>query len=726
VADSWNLPEPKVYPPRTFRRRRKCGQMRSSDCRGLWARFILPLLHRDIGILRTPSTSVPALSPTHATISPMRPLLICLSLLLTPAAQARVLQLRVLHRETLQSGKSFGLAGPYELLTGKVEFALDPGATRNANIVDLKLATRNSAGLVPFTADFQLIKPVDPRRANGRILYEVGNRGGKSLLRVFQKAKPGPTEVGDGALMTQGFSLLWMGWQWDVPEGMMRMDIPVATDHGAPISGLVRGNFVLNTRSATASLADRNHKAYAAVDSSSAADIMTVRDLPLDPPQTIPRAKWHFVNETTVSLEGGFEPGRIYDVVYRARDPRVVGCGMAGTRDLIAFLKSNSPANPLPGTRFAYGWGISQSGRFIRHFLYDGFNESEDGTMVFDGMIDEVGGAGRGSFNHRFGQASRDAEQHLNIFYPVDMFPFTDAPETDPETGESGSLLATAEARHVAPKIFHILSNSEYFNRAGSLIHTDPAGTRDIEPPPNSRIYFISSGPHYSGTIPPVFSRNDDLLGQAPLNPLDRSPIVRALFQAMDRWVVDGELPPPSRFPHISDGTLTAPAAAGWPTIPGLPLPPPILLTYRLDFGPDWSRGIVSFEPPHVGKPFTGLIPAVDADGNSRAGIRLPDVEVPLATYAGWNYRAPSIGLPGQLAGEAGSFYPFPKTRAEREAKSDSRLSIAERYQSRDHYLGKFMQAAGQLVKERLLLPSDVPPAIDRAILFYDWFTAVP
>jgi hypothetical protein len=641
--------------------------------------------------------------------------------------EARVVRLRIDHRETVLDGKQFGLAGAYEKLSGKVEFVLDPAAPRNAGIVDLKLAPRNASGGVEFTADFYLLKPVDVARSNGRILYEVGNRGTKAMLRTFQKARPSPDptsaeEIGDGALMAQGYALLWMGWQWDVPEGLMRMDIPIATDHGAPIIGLVRGNFVLNARSATASLADRGHQAYPAVDNASAADSMTVRDLPLDKPQLIPRGKWRFVNETTVALEGGFEPGRIYDVVYRARDPRVVGCGLAGTRDLIAFLKSSSPANPLRGARLAYGWGVSQSGRFLRHFLYEGFNEDEEGNRVFDGIIDEVGGAGRGSFNHRFGQASRDAEQHLNIFYPVDMFPFTDGTETDPENGENGSLLARAEARHVAPKIFHILSNSEYFNRAGSLIHTDPTGTRDIEPPPGTRIYFIASGPHYSGPFPPAHARGDDLVGLAPLNPLNRSPVVRALFQALDRWVADGVLPPSSRYPHIADGTLTSPRAAGWPVIPGIPLPPPMLITYRLDFGPEWGRGIVAYEPPRVGKPFTGLIPAVDSDGNSRAGIRLPDVQVPLATYAGWNYRDRSIGAPDQLAGEAGSFYPFARTRSERQTSGDSRLSMEERYSSREQYLGKFAIAARQLMADGFLLAQDLSEAIDQALVHYDWF----
>ena len=302
------------------------------------------------------------------------------------------------------------------------------------------------------------------------------------LLRVFQK---GTTRVdpvtaedfGDGALMRQGYALLWMGWQWDVPEGQMRMDMPVASDHGTPITGLVRGNFIPNSPSQTGPLTDRGHRAYPVVDRDDPQSFMIVRDRPLDQPVRIARNKWRFVDDATVALDGGFEMGRIYDVVYRAQDPRVLGCGLAGTRDLISFLKyAKGEDNPLRGLRVAYGWGVSQSGRFLRHFLYEGFNQDEQGRQAFDGVIDEVGGAGRGSFNHRFGQASRDAEEFFNIHYPADMFPFTDGPETDPETGNVDAVLAKAEAAHVTPKIFHILSNSEYFNRAGSLIHTDPAG----------------------------------------------------------------------------------------------------------------------------------------------------------------------------------------------------------------------------------------------------------
>ncbi len=667
-----------------------------------------------------PSTLRPMLRPLSLRLFLSGPAL--LIAFLPNFAVARVVQLRVERREPVLNGKSFGLAGPYEKLVGRVEFALDPLSAPNVGIVDLGLAPRNRHGEVEFTADFYMLKPVDPSRGNGRLFYEVCNRGGKDILRTFQKARNSPDpkvsdEFGNGDLMVQGYSLLWMGWQWDVPEGRMRVDVPIASDKGKPITGLVRGNFVLDKRSATAPLADRGHLAYPVENAASPDHVMTVRDRPLDPPQRVPREKWRFFDDSSVTLDGGFEPGRIYDVIYLSRGPRVIGCGIAGTRDLISFLKyTKAEVNPLRGVRFAYGWGASQSGRFLRHFLYQGFNEDEQGRQVFDGMIDEVGGAGRGSFNHRFAQASRDAEQFLNIFYPVDMFPFTDGPETDPETGQTDAVLGRAEARHVTPKIFHVLSNSEYFNRAGSLIHTDPAGQRDIEPPANARIYLIASGPHYNGPFPPV--PVDGMA--APHNPLKRSPILRALLQALDGWVAEGTPPPPSRYPHISDGTLTAPEAAGWPKIPGVHFPPPMLITYRLNFGPDWGRGIVGFEPPNVGKPFVGLAPAVDKDGNNRAGIRLPAVQVPIATYAGWNYRAPSAGAPDQFSGEAGSFYPFARTRSER-APSDSRLSIEERYTGREQYLGKIMVAARQLVADRFLLTEDLPEAIDEALTQYDW-----
>src|SRR5882672_810690 len=650
-----------------------------------------------------------------------------------PLADARVVRLRIERREAVLNGRPFGAAGPYEKLVGKVDFGLDPTLPRNAGIVDLNLAPRNARGEVEASADFYMLKPVDSRRGNGRLFYEVGNRGGKGMLSTFQKAagSADPTsdvEFGDGALMRQGFTLLWMGWQWDVPEraGTMRMEMPIATENGRRITGIVRGNFILNAPAQTAPLADRNHKAYPVLDPGSAENVMTVRDDPTAKGQVIPRSRWHFVDTGVVGLDGGFEAGRIYDVVYRTADPRVLGFGLSGTRDLVSFMKHDTSAdNPMPGLRYALGWGVSQSGRFLRHFVYQGFNEDEQGRRVFDGVFDQVGGAGRGSFNHRFGQASRDALQYFNILFPVDLFPFADGPGTDPETGVVDSLLGRAEKTGTAPKIFHLLTNSEYFNRAGSLVHTDPTGTKDADLPANTRVYMIASAPHGPGPFPPVSNVGGGMVGRAGLNPLNYAPAVRALFRALDRWVVDDVTPPPSAYPRIADGTLTPPARAGWPAVPGFPLPQQPLRAFHLNFGADWAKGIVSVEPPEVGKPFVVSVPAVDADGNVRAGIRLPDIAVPLATHAGWNYRDASIGAPDRLAGEIGSYIPFARTKAERDRAGDPRLSIEERYRNRDEYVGRFAIAAVDLVERGYLLADDVADLLKHAVEHYDWATQV-
>ena len=658
------------------------------------------------------------------------PVAVVATLAVAAPSEADVTRLEITRRDAVQNGKAFGAAGAYEKLSGTVHFALDPKAPRNLGIVDLPLAPVNAAGLVEFSADFYLLKPVDPTRGNGRLFYEAGNRGTKRILPVFQGGlgADDPTsaaDFGNGALMQQGFTLLWMGWQWDVPAGRMRMAIPVATDAGRTITGLVRGNFIPGPNATVASVADRGHDAYPVVDPEGAGHVMYVRTLPTDALTVVPRARWRFNGPGTVTLDGGFEAGRIYDVVYRARDPRVVGVGLAGTRDLISFFKHATLAqgNPSPGIRHAIGWGVSQTGRFLRHFVYQGFNEDEGGRIVFDGVFDQVGGAGRGSFNHRFGQQSRDQLQHFNIQYPVDMFPFTDDDQTDPVTGATDGLLTRARRTNTVPKFVHLLTNSEYFNRAGSLVHTDVTGTRDVPPPDTSRIYMVASAPHIVGAFPPVPFADADFVGRADMNPLVYTPVIRAVFRALDAWISDGTLPPPSRYPTLADGTLTSPEQAGWPGVPGFALPRSPMTTYRLDLGPEWAKGIVSKEPPGLGAAFVSRVPAVDDAGNGRGGIRLPQIAVPLATHTGWNYRLPSIGAPDRLASEIGSYLPLPRTRADRERTGDARRSIAERYASRDDYVGRVALAAVALVQERYLLAEDVPDMLAQAAAHYDWAT---
>jgi hypothetical protein len=644
-------------------------------------------------------------------------------------AEARVVRVSIERREAVLAGRPFGLAGPYETLVGTVELALDPALRQNQAVVDLALAPRNERGEVAFTADFFLLKPVDLRRGNGRVYYEVPNRGGKGILRRLQYAEASldprePAELGDGWLMEQGFALAWMGWQWDVPEqpGLLRLRAPIATEGGRPIEGLVRSVVIAGQRQDEAPLADSRHLAYPPVDPDGRDSRLTVRDDRLGTPRLLPRRAWRFVGPSRVALDGGFEPGLVYEVVYRSRDPRVVGCGLAATRDLVSFFKNDaSTANPLAGVSLAIGHGISQSGRFLRQFLRQGFNEDEQGRRVFDGVFVEVAGAGVGSFNHRFAQASRDGHQHWNVHDPTDVFPFTDRPEVDPETGETAGLLDREVASATVPKIFHVVTSYEYWNRAASLMHTDPSGTRDVALADSSRVYLVASAPHGPGTLPPTEGGADGNDGLHAANPNDFRPAIRALVHALDGWVARGEEPPPSRYPHVGDGTLAPPEGAGWPGVPGVRFPTVRNEPVRMDYGPEWSRGVITIEPPRLGRVFPALVPAVDADGNDRAGIRLPEIAAPLASQTGWNWRHPRLGAPDELVPYRGSYLPLAWTKREREAAGDPRLSVEERYHGREDYVGRVALAATALVRERFLLPQDVPFVIERAAAHWDW-----
>ncbi|MGB9465352.1 MAG: alpha/beta hydrolase domain-containing protein, partial [Candidatus Acidiferrum sp.] len=327
-----------------------------------------------------------------------------------------------------------------------------------------------------------------------------------------------------------------------------------------------------------------------------------------------------------------------------------------------------------------------------------------------------VAGAGRGSFNHRFAQASRDAQPLSSIFFPTDLFPFTDLPETDPETGETAGLLDTTNKSHTAPKIFFTNTSYEYWGRSASLIHTSPNGLSDAQLGENVRVYLLAGLQHFSAPFPPQKSNpgSPDSNAQQRYNPNPIQWYWRALITDMDQWVKDGTPPPPSTYPKLADATLVPLSKWAFPKIPGVNKPHEASLAYHLDFGPQWKEGIVSIEPPKIGKPFPVLVPQSDADGNDRGGVSLPELQVPLATYTGWNLRDPSIGAGDLRLSFYGSFIPFAKTAVEREKSGDPRLSIAERYTSREQYIGKFAEAAMKLIHERFLLRKDLPAVLER------------
>lgn len=647
---------------------------------------------------------------------------------LAATADAKVTRLEITSRADVAGGKSFGAAGPYEKIAGKLTFEVDPKAARNRQIVDLDKAPRNARGMVEFAADVFILKPKDMQHANGAAVVEIPNRGGKAMLRFFNRGRtsPDPTseeEMGDGFLLRQGFALVWIGWQFDVPDqpGLMRLIAPVATDNGKPIRGLVRADFVFANRVYDTSLGHRGQKPYPAIDLNDERYTLTVRDSVLGERRAIPRDQWQFarlVGDNLVSdansiyLKGGFEPGKIYEVVYRAENPVVVGLGLAAVRDAIAFFKYEK--NDALAVNRAIGFGISQSGRFLRHFLYEGFNADERDRKVFDAIDAHVAGGGRGSFNHRFAEASRDASQFSTFFYPTDIFPFTDLEQQDPITGERDGLLTHAKGQPL-PKIFYTFSSYEYWGRAAGLIHTTLDG-KDAPLPDNVRIYFFAGGQHGPAGFPP---RTADT--QNRTSPNDYTWAMRALIVALDGWAKSDAPPPPSRYPHIADGSLARPDAVAFPKIPGINFTRAIHEAYRVDYGPQFkSQGVATLEPPRVGKPFAMYVPQVDRDGIDLGGIRLPEVAAPLATYTGWNPRDPKTGAADQLVDFAGSFIPFAKTKAERERTGDPRLSIEERYGNREHYLEQVRQAARELIDGGYLRADDLPALVTRAGQYWD------
>lgn len=672
-----------------------------------------------------------------------RSAVLLLFLLVASALNARVLRLELTERHPVLEGKRFGLAGEYEVITGKAYFAVDPKSTANATITDLELAPRNSAGEVEFAADFHMIRPRDLRKGNGSVLLEINNRGGKGMLGFFNGAQGGTNplsekQFGDGFLLEQGYTLLWVGWQFDVPEeaGRMRSYVPVAKNpDGSAITGLVRANIIVTDTAFSHSLADREHIPYQAAEPGSASNVLTVRETPASAPITIPREKWRFArwedgkavtDGGSLYLEGGFQPNKIYDLVYVAKDPPVSGLGLAAVRDVISHLKYDEDATlgTSPGLlNRAYGFGISQSGRVLRTFLYYGLNADESKRRVFDGILAHVAGGGRGSFNLRFSQPSRDGHPFMNFHYPTDIFPFTNTVQKDPETGLEDGILARYRGKEeFLPKIFYTNSAYEYWGRAASQIHTTLDAKLDLDPGPNTRIYQFAGTQHGTGAWPPQRT-----IGQQYANPNNIRPGMRALLLAMDAWVRDGVEPPASRYGRVTTKTLVRPEDLAFPAIPGVSVEPvkhssATQQAYRADYGPRFTgEGIVDKEPPVLGKPFPLLVPQVDADGNEVTGIRLPDVTVPLATYTGWNLFNEKNGPTTILSNMVGSYIPFPRTRAEAQHRHDPRKSIEERYRSREEYLGKVAEACRELVGDRLMLPQDVLGVLDRAATQWNW-----
>jgi Alpha/beta hydrolase domain len=633
---------------------------------------------------------------------------------------ARVVRVETVTRTEVLGGKQFGDAGGYERITGRVYFSLAVANSHNRRIVDLGNAVNLKNGEVEFSADFIAVRPKDAHRGNGSLLLEVPNRGrGRILSLVDGGDWDLANDAGDAWLLRNGFTIVSLGWQWDaVGEGALGFSAPIAKEKGKTITGLLRGDLMPSLMMPEIPLGhlilgNIGGTEYPVSAPDDLRNVLTVRDSRAGPRTVIPRTEWQFArtvdgkltpSDRLIHLNGGFQPGKIYEYVYVVADPVVAGGGFAAVRDFASYAK-HAPDAITPAAR-VYGEGISQNGRFLRDFLYQGFNADEEGKIALDGVLAHVAGAGRGSFNYRFAQPSRDAQPTSSVFFPTDIFPFTDLAEKDPDTGETAGLLDRAGADKVVPKIFFSNTSYEYWGRAAALIHVSADGKHDAPISDNVRIYHYTGLQHFSGPFP-AEKGNGDLLGQQPQSPLPVKYFWRAVIANMDAWVRSNTLPPPSSYPKIADGTLVPLRDYALPAIPGLNPPHEANEAWHLDFGPTWRDGILSIQPPKVGESFPVLVPQVDADGNERDGVRLPEITVPLATYASWNLRDPSIGAPDQRVSFEASFLPFSKTAADRQKTGDPRKSVAERYADREDYIKRYQNAVDDLVKQRWILPED-------------------
>jgi hypothetical protein len=685
------------------------------------------------------------------------------------SADARITRIEITKTEPAFDGQSFGDVGAYEHLTGWVTGELDPADPGNSGIQDINLAARNARGMVEYVTNIELLKPADMARGNRVLFFEVNNRGNKLAPGAFNAGVAGGvaernalSSPGDGWLMRQGYTMVWSGWEMDVRPGMSRVGMPAIVAHnhdGSAINGLVRSEIItpVPATSVPISLSQQiqsypidSYDSYPTANLDNSAQFadgflptLTVRAREQDPREPIPNSAWSFgtcekgaaptPDEKHLCYHDGFKPGRLYELIYRAKDPTVGGLGFAAARDLGAFLRNSDKddsgtANPVYRTEnIAIIEGTSQSGRMIRSLVALGFNRDETGRRVFDGAFPHIGG-GLMPLSVRFGQPVRAWGEQSDHLYPAYDFPFTYARQTDPLTQRTGGLFDRCDATDTCPKLFHVATSLEMWEGRQSLGLTDPLGRTDVVDPPNVRTYIMAGTQHGPAPLPLAARPPFGNCQQQP-NPNPQIWTMRALMTAFTAWVRDGVEPPPSAKPSIADGTLVAPDRVRLPEIPAnfygevdRPAVSPLRIydtLHVLDFGPLYrpedSSGVITREPPQVGSGGYGILEMqVDADGNDLPGIRSVFLQTPIGTYTGWNLNRKDRFENG-MCNLQGSFIPFAATKAERLATGDPRLSIEERYPSREVYLASFKKAAADLVAQRFLLPDDADSLVKAA-----------
>lgn len=623
----------------------------------------------------------------------------------------------VLSQCPLLDGQAFGDVGAYRMVTARARGTLDPSAKALEVIVNLDKAPRNARGLIEYDTTVCVLRPEEPARGNGRMLYEANNRGRKQVFRFFCDAPTAggrlaqATDIGNGFVLRHGYTVVWSGWDATAPvaDAGLTMSAPIAMENGRPQVRTIRDEFAAGT---THGAPDANplppdclRLSYPVADTDPARAQLSTRRWPGDAVSVLPAAAWEYAGDRVIRLTGGPPvPGLLYDFRYPATHAPVIGIGFAATRDVVSHLRHTDTAASLLGRRMTrvIAIGVSQAGRYLRDHLALGFNRDEAGRRVFDGVLVHVAGGGRVFANDAFATPFRTRYPHSDHDYPEEMFPFSAARMTDPVTGRTAGIL---QADDCDPKLMDSNTSSEYWKKGASLLHTDPLGSRDVALPEDARAYLIAGTSHDGRP----FMDGKPGPCRYPTNPHDPTPVLRALLVALDNWVVNGTAPPASRIPTLQNGTLCEAAALDFPSIPGITPP-------RAANDADPPASWVDPQPPT--RIYRPLVCQTDADGNEVAGIRTPDTVVPLGTHTGWNYfGAPAAHAIGGdvVADKHGAFIPFERSKAERESRRDARPSLAERYGDRLSYVGRVAEAAQALVAERLLLPEDAARYVDRA-----------
>lgn len=637
----------------------------------------------------------------------------------TALAHAQVSRIEISSRETLGDAAA---AIQYEAIRGVIFYTLDPLALGNQRIVDIALAPRNSTGLVEYSTDFELYVPKG-ETISDTLLYSVNNRGNSTL----------PPELGlDYPLTRKGYTYLVSGWINELAPGAgrVRLHAPIVSNGEEPVTGLVRYEIISNRPGNNVNIAGDNHLAYAPSERGMNEVTLTKRVNQQDPRVAIPREQYSFAIVPTpesnqpminIVLEGGLEPGLIYELIYEAKDPVLSGAGLAGIRDLVSLLRNGTDDTALqtqlsnlglPAIEHTVAWGISQSGRLLRQFVHHGFNEDLAGRKVFDGVVPIIAGAGFGMFNTRFAMPTRTNGQHENLLYPNDYFPFTYAESTDPYSGRVDGILLQSRLSNTEPKVMHIQTSNEYWLRGGSLAHTNPLGTEDAQIPDNVRFYTIGGSQHGSGNGIPSGSRG---FGQLPSNHNRWTPIADSLLVAMVDWVSTDRTPPPSRYPKLADGTLVAshlndgsinPDA--WRPLPGYAHPKAMYQVGSANFGDHFLRsGIIELHPMFSNDWYGAKVPRVNRDNNDLpdSTILPPLTAVPLGTFVSWNLRNPVTGAHSELARLSGGYIPFAANPEQAQANDDPRPALSKRYADAQEYLRAYGRATDTLIEQGYLLP---------------------